>query len=123
MESYRRNRPQRPWPTADRGATTGQVPPLCLSPRIDLEHGARFGDRRGSVETEYGEQGSVDTPLLFRREMAGKLAKALDVDGTYLLNEHTSGRATDLDLGPERRRLGARRRGGYQHDRASEEGI
>jgi hypothetical protein len=55
--------------------------------------------------------------------MTGEVAEAVDVDGAYLLNEHTSGRSMDVDLGPKRRRVGAGRRGGHQHDRAWEKGI
>ncbi len=83
----------------------------------------RFGDRRGSVETEDGEQGGIDSPLLLRCQMAGEVTEAPEVGGTDLLDKHPSEGAIDVDLRPERRRLGARRRRGHQHDRPREEGV
>jgi hypothetical protein len=55
--------------------------------------------------------------------MAGEVTKPLRVDGTDLLDENASRSATDVDFGPKRRRLGARRRWCHQHNRPREERI
>jgi len=55
--------------------------------------------------------------------MACEITKTLDVDGTDLLDEHPSSVAIDVDLGPKRRRLGARRRRRHQHDRPRKKGV
>ena len=55
--------------------------------------------------------------------MAGEIAQPVDVDGTDLLNEHTSGGSIDLDLGPEGCRFRAGRGWRHEHDRTWEEGV
>jgi hypothetical protein len=55
--------------------------------------------------------------------MAGEVTEALYIDGTDLLDEHASRGAIDVDLGPERCRFGAPRRGRHQHDGPWKEGI
>lgn len=84
---------------------------------------AVFGDVRCSVESENGEQGGVDPPLLLRGEMACEITKTPGVDGTDLLDENPSSGAIDVDLGPKRRWLGARRRWCHQHDRPRKKGV
>jgi len=55
--------------------------------------------------------------------MTGEVAEALDIDGTDLLDEYASGSAIDVDLGPKRRRFGARRRWRHEHNRPREERV
>ncbi len=76
-----------------------------------------------SVETENGEERSIETPLLLGCEVAGEVAETLQVDGADLFDENASSRAVYLDFGPKRGRLGANGRRRHQHDRTREEGI
>lgn len=55
--------------------------------------------------------------------MTGEAAEAPDVDGADLLDENASDGATDVDLGPKRSRLGARRRWRHEHNRPREERV
>ena len=59
----------------------------------------------GVVSSENGEQGSVDTPLLFRREVSGQVSQSADIDGPNLFDKDPGRSAINLDLGAERRRL------------------
>ena len=55
--------------------------------------------------------------------MTGEVAEALDVDCTDVLDENASCSAINVDLGPKRRRFGARRRWRHEHNRPREERV
>lgn len=76
-----------------------------------------------SVETEHGQQRSVDSPLLFWCEMASRVTKSPEVDRPHLLDEHPSNGALNVDLGSERCRLRTGRCRRNQDDRPWEERI
>ena len=55
--------------------------------------------------------------------MTRETAEASNIDCADLLNQDTSGSAVDVDLGPKRRRLRARRRWRHEHNRPREERV
>ncbi len=79
--------------------------------------------RPDSVQSENGENRSIDAPLLLRAEMPGQISESIDVDGSHLLDEDSCFSALDLNLGSERCPASARRRGRDQNHRAGEERI
>lgn len=84
---------------------------------------SRLADRRPSIQPENSEQGSVDAPLLFGCEVSSEVSESVEVDSAYLFDEHPGRGAIDLNVGSERRRLGPRRRGSYQHDRTRKKRV
>ena len=63
---------------------------------------------RGELaESQDGHQGLVDAPLLLRAHPAHELTESPSVDRADLLNQDAGGLAKQVDLGPERCRLGA----------------
>lgn len=80
-------------------------------------------DRLGSVESQNNGEGVVDRPHLFRCELADATSEPLDVHGTELFDQHSRQTTSDLDLWPERCRLGAPRRGSDHHDRAGQHHV
>ena len=59
------------------------------------------------AEPKDGHQGLVDAPLLLRTHPAHEFTKPSCVDRTDLLNQDAGGLTKQVDLGPERRWLGA----------------
>ncbi len=56
------------------------------------------GLRPRSVEPEHGQERGVDLPLLADRDAPRLIAESVDVDRTYLLDEHTSALAGNVEL-------------------------
>jgi len=75
------------------------------------------------VQSENGEESSVDAPLFFWCEMAGQVSESMDIDSTDELDKNPSRRSIDLDLRPERRWLGTPRSRGSQNDRSGKECV
>ena len=73
------------------------------------------------AEPKDGHQGLIDTPLLLRAYLAHEFTKPPRVDSADLLNQDTGGLTEQLDLGPERCRLGAARRWRNQYHRARQQ--
>lgn len=76
-----------------------------------------------SVESENREDRVVDGPELILCEMCDGSPESLDVDSAELFDEDPRHCVPDPNLGPERRRARARRRGCDEHDRAREERV
>ena len=81
------------------------------------------GDLGASAQTQNGEQGRINTPLFFRCQVAGEIPQSAQVDGADVFYQYPCRVATDLNLGSERRRSSAPRRGRHQDHRARKEGV
>jgi hypothetical protein len=55
----------------------------------------------GSIESEDGQQGVIDSPHLLRGEVTDQPAEATVVDGANLFNEHSRRLSGDVGLGPK----------------------
>ena len=68
------------------------------------------------VQSENGEESSVDAPLFFWCEMAGQDSESIDIDSTDVFDKNPSRCPIDLDLGSERCWFGAPGSRGDQND-------
>jgi hypothetical protein len=58
-------------------------------------------------KSQDGDEGFVDTPLLFWSDVSDEITEPTSADGSHLFNEHPGGRPEPIDLRPERCGLGA----------------
>jgi hypothetical protein len=78
---------------------------------------------RVSVKSENREQGVVNSPLLFLRQLHHVSSESLDVDRPELLHEYPGGRVVHPYLGSKRRGPGTGRGRRDDDDRAREERV
>ena len=75
------------------------------------------------VQSEDGEESSVNAPLFFWCQMAGQDSESIDIDSTDLFDKNPGRRPIDLDLRSERRWLGAPGSRGNQNDRPGKKRV
>jgi hypothetical protein len=72
--------------------------------------------REGLPKTEDGEEGFVDAPELFGRNVTDELAQSGCIHGSHLFDQDPGDLSFDIDLRPEGRRSSASGGRGYKDD-------